>query len=53
MMLCWPIVRHIRWFVLSYRVHRWAQQWGRMGIGLGCPNESDLKYLDAVWRGDR
>jgi hypothetical protein len=48
----WPIIRHVRWFCLSYRVHRWAAQWGAMGIGLGHPNESDLKTLNDIWRGE-
>ena len=44
-------IRHIRYFYLHYRALRWARKWGDMGLGLGYPNESDLKYLDAVWRG--
>jgi hypothetical protein len=45
-------VRHVRWMWLHYRVHRWARIWGSVGIGLGSPNESDLRVLDAIWRGE-
>lgn len=45
-------VRHIRWLWLSWRVHQFARQCAGIGLGLGCPNESDLKVLDAIWRGD-
>lgn len=47
----WPIIRHIRYYWLSYRVHLWAMNWGSVGIGLGWPNESDLRWLDDIWRG--
>jgi len=26
--------------------------WGRAGIGLGWPHQSDLDHLTAIWRGD-
>ena len=48
----WPVIRHIRYFWGSYRVHRWAAAWYGAGIGLGYPNPSDLAYLEAVWRGE-
>lgn len=48
----WPIIRHIRAIWLTYRVHRWAAQWGSIGIGFGRPNESDLAHLRAIWRGE-
>lgn len=48
----WWGIRHIRFFWLSYHVHLHAQRWAQLGIGLGIPNESDFKYLDAVWRGE-
>jgi hypothetical protein len=47
-----PIIRHLRWFYLTRRVHLHARRWAQLGIGLGYPNESDLQYLDAIWRGD-
>ena len=48
----WPIIRHLRYFWGCWRVHQFAAAWGRAGIGLGVPNESDLRYLDAMWRGE-
>lgn len=47
-----PIIRHIRYFWLSWRVHQWARAWGQAGIGLGEPHPSDLEHLDAIWRGE-
>lgn len=47
----WPIIRHIRWVYLSYRVHQWARACGRMGLGLGVPHDSDLRHLQAIWDG--
>lgn len=46
-----PIIRHVRWAFLTWRVHSWARMWGRAGIGLGIPNESDLNHLDLIWKG--
>lgn len=46
-------IRHVRWFILSWRVQRWARTWGSIGIGLGIPNEHDLAALDEIWRGER
>jgi len=46
-------IRHVRWFYLSYRVHKWARECASVGLGLGYPNESDMHTLDAVWRGER
>jgi hypothetical protein len=47
----WPVIRHIRYWLASYRVHRWAQLWGQGGVGLGWPNPSDLAHLDRIWTG--
>jgi hypothetical protein len=48
----WWGVRHIRYYWLSWRAYSWAQDWAQMGIGLGVPNESDMRTLDAIWRGE-
>lgn len=48
----WPIIRHVRWLYLNWRVHQWAAAWGAMGIGLGSPNQSDLDHLERIWRGE-
>jgi len=45
-----PIIRHIRYFYLSWKLWvyiAWCQQ---VGIGLH-PHESDLQYLQDVWDG--
>jgi hypothetical protein len=47
-----PIIRHIRYWWLRYQVYRWAWHWGQIGIGMGYPNEADLRQLERIWRGD-
>lgn len=47
----WPVVRHVRYFWLAYRVDRWARMWGQAGVGLGYPNPGDLHHLDLIWKG--
>lgn len=44
-------IRHVRFFFLSWLVHRWARQWGQIGVGLGVPNEHDLRVLQLIWDG--
>lgn len=46
-----PLIRHVRFWWHSYRVHRWAYMWGQAGIGLGWPNQSDLRWLQDIWEG--
>ena len=46
----WPIIRHIRYFILQRRLARWWQRYGRHHFLL--VNERDLLYLDRVWRGE-
>ena len=48
----WPIIRHVRYYWLSYKLHRWAYSWFSVGIGLGYPNPSDTDYLNRIWRGE-
>lgn len=47
----WPLIRHIRYFWSRMKVYEWASQWGELGIGTGHPNQSDLDYLEAIWKG--
>ena len=42
-------IRHVRYFYLKWRVLVWAERWGRMGIGLGCPNPSDIEHLERIY----
>jgi hypothetical protein len=48
----WVVIRHVRWLWCSWRVHRWAAECAEFGLGLGIPNPSDLRRLDAIWRGE-
>jgi hypothetical protein len=48
----WPIIRHVRWLWGSWRVRLFARRCAQLGLGLGHPNESDLRVLDAIWRGE-
>ena len=45
-------IRHVRYYWLSWKAFSFAQDMAQIGLGLGIPNESDIRYLDAVWRGD-
>lgn len=47
----WPIIRHVRYYWLAFRVHMWAMKWASMGIGLGWPNQYDLDRLQEIWEG--
>ncbi len=45
-------IRHIRFFYLKWRVIQFAHAWGRLGIGLGFPNQKDIDHLERIWRGE-
>lgn len=46
----WPVIRHVRWFWLAILFEIW---WRRVGHRHGLvPSQSDLAYLDRVWRGE-
>lgn len=48
----WPIIRHVRYFILMYRVNRHYDRWQLVGF---LPTNAHLDYaaLDAIWRGER
>ena len=46
-----PVIRHIRYFWFIWRVHVHAARWASVGIGLGIPNQSDVDWLDRIWKG--
>jgi hypothetical protein len=48
----WPIIRHIRYAWLKWRVLRWYDEWARMGLHAG-NMKFDFDQLDRVWRGER
>lgn len=46
----WWGIRHARWLYHSHRFLRW---WRSVGQHLGAaPNPADIRYLNAVWRGE-
>jgi len=47
-----PIIRHIRFWWLRYRVYSHAYELGRIGVGLGQPHQADLEHLERIWRGE-
>lgn len=47
----WPIIRHVRYFVNVWRFNRACDQWARM-TGFCIPQQSDLDYLEAIWKGE-
>ena len=47
----WWGIRHVRCIWHARRVYRWAREWSYHGIGLGIPNEYDLRVLDDIWAG--
>lgn len=43
-------IRHIRYYYLSVKFNVW---WFSVGQCLGaCPNQNDVDYLNAVWKGE-
>jgi len=46
----WPIVRHIRYFYLRYRVNQHYAMWGEMGM-LPVHADRDYEVLDQIWSG--
>jgi hypothetical protein len=48
----WPIIRHVRYFVLRYKVNRHYDMWLSLGY-LPVHAQCDYDVLDEVWRGER
>jgi hypothetical protein len=46
-----PIVRHVRWWIAARRLKKHVEAWSCLGC-MG-PSQSDLEYLDAIWRGEQ
>jgi len=46
-----PVIRWVRFVVMSIAVHRHASQWASVGIGIGGPNGYDRWRLWAIYRG--
>jgi hypothetical protein len=47
-----PIIRHIRYFYLRYRVNQHYDFWGSVGM-LPVHAHRDYAVLDQIWRGER
>lgn len=47
-----PIIRHMRWLYLSWRVEQHYAAWRKLGM-LPSNRDSDDAVLDAIWRGER
>lgn len=47
----WPLIRHLRFWWLSYMLNRWVRMWAQRGIGVGDVNPSDLRWLQDIWEG--
>jgi hypothetical protein len=45
-----PIIRHIRWLYLSWRVDRHYRAWAALGM-LPVNRKMDEDMLAAIWRG--
>lgn len=48
----WPIIRHVRYFIWSWRVERHYDNWAALGF-FPVKRDSDDAVLDAIWRGER
>jgi hypothetical protein len=48
----WPIIRHVRYFYLRYKVNRHYDFWLSLGK-LPVHADRDYAVLDAIWRGER
>jgi hypothetical protein len=46
-----PIIRHIRWLILSWRVEQHYARWRQLG-SLPVNRRGDDAVLDAIWRGE-
>lgn len=46
----WFGIRHVRWLWLAWKLEQHCQRCARLGLGF-FPQESDLDYLDKVWKG--
>ena len=49
----WPIIRHVRYFYLRYRVHQHYDMWRAATGALPVNIQSDYDVLDAIWRGEQ
>lgn len=48
----WPIIRHVRWLIWSWRVEQHYARWAELGM-LPVYREHDDRVVDQIWRGER
>lgn len=48
----WPIIRHVRYLILSWQVEQHYAMWKQLG-SLPVHRHLDDQVLDAAWRGER
>ena len=46
----WFLIRHVRYFVLSWRFNQFIRRGQDIGLAW-IPQESDLQFLNDVWSG--
>lgn len=49
-MKTWPVIRHLRYIWLAWRLSRYMDTCRQLGLGI-TPNPNDLRYLEDVLRG--
>jgi hypothetical protein len=47
----WWIIRHVRYFVLRYKINRHYDHWMQVGY-LPVHVQDDYDVLDRIWRGE-
>jgi hypothetical protein len=47
----WPVIRHVRYFCLIYKVNRHYAEWQQLGY-FPVNARYDYDVLDKVWRGE-
>lgn len=48
---CWPVIRHVRYYYLRWRVNQHYGRWRSVGY-LPVHADKDYEVLDAIWRGE-
>lgn len=48
----WFLIRHIRWIICQIKLARHVDECRRLGLGYFA-QDSDIKYLEDVWKGKK
>jgi hypothetical protein len=49
----WPVIRHVRFFWLRYKVNQHYDMWMQLYGALPVNIDKDYAILDAIWRGEQ